>query len=237
MAAKFIVFDIWSTYGHFKKPYTTSSPLTFSIPPRTSITGIIAAIAGVKKDEYIKLFSKDKADIALSVRKPIKKVRMGINLINFNNSMTKIEGKNPTRVEFLKDPEYRIYFRHRDDEIHSRVLAHINNHTSIYTVSMGLSENVANFKFIGEFAAEKKHGDEELIEFTSVLPLKCIHPGQIKFNYDQEYFTETLPIEMDEDRKVLEYGEVIYEKSGKSICAIVNSYLEFKEVSERIVVL
>ena len=46
---KVLVFDIWSEYGHFKKPYTTTSPLTFSIPSRTALTGIIGAILGIEK--------------------------------------------------------------------------------------------------------------------------------------------------------------------------------------------
>ncbi|MDI3478645.1 MAG: CRISPR-associated protein Cas5h, partial [Thermoanaerobacterium sp.] len=30
---KSLIFDIYGDFGHFKKYYTTSSPLTFSFPP------------------------------------------------------------------------------------------------------------------------------------------------------------------------------------------------------------
>ena len=43
---KCLVFDIKGDYGHFKKYYTTSSPLTFSIPPRTTVSGMIGALIG-----------------------------------------------------------------------------------------------------------------------------------------------------------------------------------------------
>ena len=49
--SKIIIFDIWGDYAHFKKPYTTTSPLTYSIPSRTALTGIIGAIMGIRKDK------------------------------------------------------------------------------------------------------------------------------------------------------------------------------------------
>ena len=52
---KCLVFDIKGDYGHFKKYYTTSSPLTFSIP-RTTVSGMIGALIGLDKEEYLKYF-------------------------------------------------------------------------------------------------------------------------------------------------------------------------------------
>ncbi|MFB3896899.1 MAG: CRISPR-associated protein Cas5, partial [bacterium] len=33
---KILVFDIWGDLGHFRKFYTTTSPLSFSFPPPSS---------------------------------------------------------------------------------------------------------------------------------------------------------------------------------------------------------
>lgn len=237
MAKKFLVFDFWSEYGHFKKPYTTSSPLTFSIPPRTSLSGIIAAICGIDKKEYTKLFTRDKAKIAVGVRKPIKKIRLGINLINYNDSMTRIEGKNPTRVEYLKEPEYRIYFRHRDEKLHDAFKKHLMRHTSVYTPTMGLSENLSNFKYIGEYSIINESISEDCIEINSTIPLEDVKAGDIKFNYNHEYFTETMPLELDEDRRVKDYGEILFEKSGNAISGVFSDYIYLGEIKERIIVL
>ena len=185
----------------------------------------------------MKYFAKDKADIAIAIRKPIKKVRMGINLLNFNDSMTKIEGKNPTRIEFLKDPEYRIYFSHNDEELYESVKKYIKNHTSIYTLTMGLSENIANFKFIGEFEGSNDFGNEEYIKVNSIIPLKNAKPGYIKFDYGHEYFTEILPLEMDENRKVTDYGDILFEKNGNSICGAFTETIFLEDLNERIIIL
>jgi len=52
---KVLVFDIWGDYGHFRKFYTTTSPLTFSFPPPPTIAGILGAIYGTDKktNEYL----------------------------------------------------------------------------------------------------------------------------------------------------------------------------------------
>ena len=79
---KILVFDVWGEYAHFRKYYTTTSPLSFSIPPRTAISGLMGAIIGLSKDEYLKYFSKEQAQIAVRILNPIKKVRLAENLIN-----------------------------------------------------------------------------------------------------------------------------------------------------------
>ena len=51
---KIIVFDIKGKFAHFRKFYTNSSSLTYGIPPRTAICGILAAILGLERDSIMK---------------------------------------------------------------------------------------------------------------------------------------------------------------------------------------
>ena len=44
-----LIFDLFADYGFVKKNYTTMSPLSFSILPRTVLCGIIGAIIGIDK--------------------------------------------------------------------------------------------------------------------------------------------------------------------------------------------
>jgi CRISPR-associated protein Cas5 subtype I-B len=100
---KFLVVDIYSDYGHFRKYYTTSSPLTYSIPPRTAIVGIISSIIGFgKKDntgknnkDYFYLMSEDVLISALQIINPIEKQYFGISLLD-----CKVDG---TRTNLFKD--------------------------------------------------------------------------------------------------------------------------------------
>ncbi len=62
---KITVFDLYGKFAHFRKFYTNSSSLTYLIPPRTTIEGIIAALLGYERDSYYDVLSVDKLNIAV----------------------------------------------------------------------------------------------------------------------------------------------------------------------------
>lgn len=226
MIDKFLIFDVWSDYGHFKKFYTTSSPLTFSIPPRTAIIGLISAIIGLNKEEYLSKMTKDKANLAIRILNPIKKVRISQNLINTKDNywtLIKKVGHEPrTQIcfEYLKQPKYRIYFRHSCKEIFDLLKDYLHNHKCYYTPYLGISELIADFKFINEESILEIIENKE-IEICSVLPINSIlfdkKTIDKMFEIDKKekkYFKEKIPIEMKPGRIVTEYSDVIYEIEG-----------------------
>jgi len=235
MPDRFIVFDVWGDFAHFRKYYTTSSPLTFSIPPRTAVIGLVSAILGLRKaifgsetDKYLAYMTKDKAHIAVRLLKPIKKIRLGMNLVNTKDGYWIPvkkgfhEPRTQIRFEFLKDPKYRIYFSHQDSELHKAFLQNLKEHKSFYTPYLGISELIANFEYIGEFPVSERPRESESIPVVTVLPSdiatldtkKLLRPGY-------KFFKERIPTEMKPGRVVTEYREVLYEIEGKPISARV----------------
>ena len=235
MSDRFIAFDVWGDFAHFKKYYTTSSPLTFSIPPRTAIIGLVSAIVGLNKaifgsdmDEYLAYMTRDKAYIAVRLLNPIKKIRLGMNLINTKDGYWipvkrgSHEPRTQIRFEFLKDPKYRLYFSHQDPELHKALLQNLKKHKSVYTPYLGISELIANFEYIGEFSVSEMPRESDSIPVVTVLPLdiaaldtkKLLRPGY-------KFFKECIPTEMQPGRVVTEYREVLYEIEGKPIYAKV----------------
>lgn len=237
MENKFLVFDIWSDYAHFKKPYTTTSPLTFSIPTRTVISGMIAAILGIGKGKYHSFFIREDSKIAVSIIKPIKKVRISENLINTKKSMNVIHERTQIKIELLKDPCYRIYISLRDYEFYNKLKTLLEKHSSVYTLTMGLSENLANFQFVGEYDAVEVDGSSEHLNIRSVVPIGDLKRGDIDFSKEGEYFTETIPMIMNSERFVSEYGEVLFERTCKSIYAKAKEALHISILDENIVLI
>lgn len=219
---KVLVFDVWGEFGHFRKHYTTTSPLTYSIPPRTAIAGMIGAIEGLGKDEYLNYFSKEDANIAVKICCPIKKTRIAENLIDTKIApmMSRIKTRTQIRFEVLKDVKYRIYFSHSSEEVYNELYSMLKEHKSVYTLCLGLSEHIANYEFVGEMEAVSEISDSER-EIHSVIPEKKLL--KINFEEGKEYFSETIPIEMLLDREVVEYSKVLFEKNGKIIVANVNN--------------
>ncbi|MCX7910911.1 MAG: type I-B CRISPR-associated protein Cas5b [Endomicrobia bacterium] len=225
MKLKFLIFDIWGDFAHFKKYYTTSSPLTFSIPPRTTLIGLVSAILGIKKEDYFEVMKKDKAYIALRILNPIKKTRIGINLIDTKVGWIPVRkststGRTQIKLELLKDPKYRIYFYHKENDVYETFKKFLQQHKSVYTPYLGISEFICDFNFIEETDATSNIIVEDFVEVSSVIPLDEIIMLGLK---EGKYFKEKIPTEIETDRVVSEYREVIYEADGKKIkCKIKN---------------
>lgn len=223
MNNRVLIFDIWGDFGHFKKPYTTTSPLSFAFPPRPTIAGMIAAIIGLDKTEYANHFLKNTANIGLRIMNPVKKIRISHNLIDTKKAIrfSRIRQRTQIRYEYIKDPGYRIFFQHKDKDIYNHTKTLIENHESVYTLSLGLSELLANFELIGDFdlqTVDNKH--PTLID--SVIPTHLTEDFEIETG--KAYFSENIPIEMTRDRIVTEFGSVFYEQNGKPVMAQPKRY-------------
>jgi len=215
---KIIIFNLWGDYAHFKKFYTTTSPLTFEFPPPPTIFGILSAIIGLDKTEYLDHFQHpDDFKLALRILNPIKKVRWTENLIDTKHHFWRIKNRTQIRTEFLKDPSYCIYFRHNDPSIYNRLKEQLQNHQSVYSVCLGLSELLANFEYIGETGTESVRSDQE-IELQSVLPESCLSDERsIQFEGNREIFKVNYPILMQSNRIVNKREGILFERNGKPI--------------------
>jgi len=221
-----LVFDIWGDYGHFRKFYTTSSPLSFAFPPPPTVAGILGAICGVGKDEYLNVFSREKTRIGIRLLNPVKKTRMGINFSETKGSNLKVpmSDKNlaprtQIRVEFVKDPCYRIYVYHEDKNIMTNIKNLLKAHKTVFTVSLGLSELIADFRFIGVYTAERISANGNFLDLTTVFLTEQLLPEGLAIEEDKKYFKERIPVAMTSDRVVEKYSDVIFESQGKTIKA------------------
>lgn len=236
MLDKFLIFDIWGDYAHFKKYYTTSSPLTFSVPPRTALIGLISAIIGKGKKEYLQIMTKKEAEVAVRINptnsNPIKKTRITQNLIDTKGNYWRpvkrgnLTGRTQIRFECLKTPRFRVYFHHSNDEVYNLLKMNLENHKSVYTPCLGISEFIADFIFISESSIVEQC-NTEMVDIHTVLPLDIvIATDLLKPGY--KYFKERIPVEMLPDRSVTEYREVLYEVEGKPIRAKVKNALKLR---------
>ena len=216
-----LVFDIFGDLAHFRKFFTTSSPLTFPFPPPPTVRGIIGAILGFGKEEYLEK-TKDLA-IGIGILSPIKKLRMGLNLVftkgssnNFDPTLIssrKAGGEPRTQVkaEFVKDPKYRIYVSAKE-EFFNNLMEMIKNHQTYYTVSLGLSELLADFSY---FSVYQGYYQKESEKADSVIPLDVV--DEINIERLQKIGKERIPTLMDTDRTVKKYEDVIFNIEGGPI--------------------
>ncbi|MBU1633014.1 type I-B CRISPR-associated protein Cas5b [bacterium] len=232
---KILAFKLWGDYAHFKKFYTTTSPLTFEFPPPPTLFGIISAVIGLDKTEYLDHFQNpDDFNLAVRIINPVKKVRWSENLIDTKHHFWRIKNRTQIRTEFLKDPAYMIYFRHNDPFIYDRLKEKLLSHHSVYSVCLGLSELLANFEHIAETRIESVHSDKE-IDLPTVLPESYLsNERSIRFEGNREIFKVNYPILMQPNRIVTRREDILFERNGHPICCKLKKHWE-TETGEKIV--
>lgn len=237
---KVLIFDISSEYGHFRKYNTTTSPLTYSIPTRTAIAGILGAILGIEREisdgvypdgivPVNELFSKQNADIAVQILNTVKKENVAINLINTKTSFYNLTKAGHTQIgfELLKNPKFRIFFGMNDkrdvfDELNER----IKNKKHHFSPYLGLAQFTANIDFVSvSDAFLNNNPNKDWIEIITAINLSLIKDeNPVNFDYSAMYSANNMPVEMNRVREVLEYSEILIEKNGKPIMAKPDYY-------------
>jgi len=237
---KVLVFDIWADYGHFRKYFTTSSPLTYSIIPPTAMYGILGAILGLSKEDnqYLQKLNVNTVKYALQIVKPIKKVRFGMNYINTKGKVwipkQRREGaRTQIRTEFLKDPYYRCYIHLTDDELFDHLIHYVKEHKSVYSISLGLSECLANMQYV-KVDNYKQCSLPEHTNILTAIPSSRVESSSLSIEEGKTYMKERVATTMDNQRIVSNYEEVIFEINGQPILASVDQCYR-NETNEHIV--
>ncbi len=257
MTVECLTFDISGDFGFFKKFYTTSSPLTYEFPPKTSLTGIIGAILGLSFEERYEMF---KCKFGIRILNPIEKIYVGINWLNTRartsrnfpesnkefldilNLPPKPDtaaflgmawlGQSPhtqAKLELLKKPKYRIYYPNTN-KYFNELSEHIKEHKSYYTPFLGISEFICNFKFNEIFQMKKIENNSSEVKISSVVPVCLIDMDQsnpINFNFSNLYKVNA-PNIMEYPRIVKSYENIIYNPIGKAIKVIVKEFFKLK---------
>ncbi|MGD9489462.1 MAG: type I-B CRISPR-associated protein Cas5b [Calditrichaceae bacterium] len=222
----FAVFDVSADLAQFKKPFTTMSPQTFSIPTGTACIGMISAIIGLDKNEYWKYFPEGSYQLAIGVRTPVKKTVIPINLLKTTSPkhFARFESRKPSNVEFIKNPAYRLYFSWENFEKFNLLSTMLEKHLSHYSLSLGQAGNLANFSFVGLFDGKFKT-DPEWRGYSSILRQDKV----LKIGFgDNRIFSNRIPVSMRADalsREVTHYNEYLFDGDGKEIVARMSEYI------------
>jgi len=234
---KLLIFDISSEYGHFRKFNTTSSPLTYAVPTRTALAGLLGAILGIEREitpnvfpegvtPVNELFDKTNADLAIQVLSPIKKVNIGFNLLDTGKSPSSffnIENRTQIEFELLKHPKFRIYFSHKDEVVFNELVERIKNVRHHFTPYLGLAQFTSTVEWVGEEEVQLETAKEAYSDIQSIVNLSAItdnNPVQFEENNKVNsffYTTDTMPTSMQRDRIVTDYAEILVERHGKTI--------------------
>lgn len=229
---KFIIFDISGEFAHFRKFNTTTSPLTYPVPPRTTLAGMLGAIIGIDRFSFYEIFSREKAFIAVQIIKPIRKTSHAFNLVDTKRSFFNIANRTQIEFELIQNAHYRIFVSVLDKKIYSLLNKNISLNQTYFTPYLGLSQFTAKTEFITESEGKNKEANSYTDIITALNLSHCKKENPIEFDYTSKYSSNTMAIEMqlEENNKriVTEFGDVLVELEGKPIKARVNNYIHIE---------
>lgn len=229
---KILVFDLYGEYGHFRKFNTTTSPLTYPIPPITALSGIIGAILGLERESspgryspgvvpLNEIFQPDKMSIAVQLLKPVKKKRIAFNLLDTSkqsNTFYNIGSRTQIEFELLKEPAFRIFFQHENEQIFDDFADRLRLRSYHFTPCLGISQFAASTDYHGIFSCKTIFNTEsQPCEIRTSLNLtNLISLGRkdfIRLEKGFHYSVDTYPRIMQPDREIAQYSEIIVELS------------------------
>lgn len=185
-------FDIRGKFAHFRKYYANNTALTYSLPPRTAVMGMLAAISGMPRDSYYEEFASNKIRIGLAIKTPIKKNFHRLNFLSlkstgdfrksFESDFRGMAG-NPIQTPFeivsgydvrKDDVCYRIFITNNElgkntfQSLRKRLLTH----ALVYPITLGVANfnaSLSNIVSYDDSQVIEKQAIAERINFDSAV--------------------------------------------------------------------
>ena len=216
-----VVFDCSSSMAMFRKPYTTTSSVSFAFPPPSAIAGLLSAIIGLgngasengARADYWSALRGTR--IALSIQNPTRWLRAAVNFWNVKQPQNTphIQVKH----QFVASPRYRIYV---EGSIEAQLRERLERGSFVYTPYLGVAYAIAQIDYLG--ACQPEPVTEKEFPVDSVLPwvedgitsdtpeLDIIATGGV--------FSELVPFCLTEERALGESIKVVYSaKAGHPV--------------------
>ena len=247
-------FDIEGKFAHFRKFHGNNTAMSYSIPPRTTIIGMLAAIMGEEKDSYYENYQTQNLQIGIRVLSDLKKSfhRLNLLMIKGNNDFRGGKGRVQTPFEVVtgndlkKDSvKYRIYLASGENRnLFDQITKKLKSNDRQFNLSLGIAGFSAFISNVQEFRASEKVCTGEWINLHSagnseqVDEINFPENPEFKFNHIEE---ELLPADFiggDKGREVYRMNRVLFatrnfpihvKLSGKYFQLKRNDYSEVTE--------
>lgn len=226
---KILVFDVVGKCAHFRKVYTNSSSLSYFVPPKTTINGILASVLGIERDTYYEDFLTGKVEVALKVMSPLRKMVHTINYMFYKTNSDLTNRVQGTQVPYElvasenDNLKYRIYVNMKDDLMFSQLINLIKNKKSRYIPSLGALPFSCKIDYIGIFESEEMQCND-IVEFDSIINMDCFVPNTLQIDKENIHLVkEQMPRNIFKDRNPDKLVDYLIEYSGNNLKLKVNS--------------
>jgi len=214
-----VIFDIEGKYAHFRKTYTNSSSLSYTVPPRTTIQGIIAAILGYERDSYYTYMDES---LHISVRKntPTYKMTQTLNYLRIEKSSEFTKPTKHTQIPFeiiasSKNVSYRVYVGGDTFKDMDVLITRLKNTQYVFPPTLGTAFFLADIEFVSEVHFEK-YVSETFTPISSVIKADAVEKIKLE---EIALLKEKMPRSFGQNRTLKPLESYFIENSCKRITA------------------
>jgi CRISPR-associated protein Cas5h len=241
-----LVFDVSSSFGYFRKAFTTTTALTHAVIPRSVIEGLVGSILGLSREDFPDKLIESKISVQLLTE--VRKMNMKymhtntkdwwgsavFNYVRGKRTNKLVQFAVPASVEVLVNPSYRMYIDTTNKQITNQLKQNLENKQSHYTPFLGTSSMIASTKYVGAFEYKEREL-KDFVSVSSIIPFTDKMP-LIQLEQGSEYATEEdLTVHVDKDRKQQGTYRILYTlKPG--IMKIRDDLVEVKMKQEKVYV-
>lgn len=199
-----LCFKISGKMAHFRKYYANNTAFSFSIPPRTTLMGIIAAVMGKPKDSYYEDFASERINVGVRVLVPLKKSFHRLNFLSvksigdvskhWSSDLRGENGRIQTPFEIVtgwdiskEEVSYQVFISATElgKKSFEEIKTYFLNQEPVYKTSLGIANfgaHVFDVQILNSSKISIKN-DEDFILMNTAVPIKLIE--ELKFDRDE----------------------------------------------------
>jgi len=209
-----LVFDIEGDMALFRKPYTTTSMVSYPFPPPTAVAGMLGAIVGINHEasqnaKNARYWDKMKGvQIGIAMQSPLRWINTAVNLMKLKTLNEKMTEHIQVKHQLVKKPRYRIYVK--GGEIYSELKHRLEREEFIYTPCLGAAYALATITYLGEYeavAADPAAGFNTIVPAYEGLELDIVRSVSV--------FSEQVPVQLTNSRRLSHTILVYYTPPNK----------------------
>jgi len=202
-----LCFKIKGKFAHFRKYYANNTAFSFTIPPRTSLMGMVAASMGWPKDSYYDKLSSKNIFFGVRVLHPLKKNFHRLNFLSikstgdlyksFTSDFRGDGGRIQTPFEIVSglniakdEVAYQIFLGHTEEgtPIFDQIKGHFLHDEPVFNLTMGTANfqaSIHEVELIEKVNVEQK-ASNDFVYLHSAIPVSKVEALEFdKDDYEQ----------------------------------------------------
>lgn len=234
---KGVVFDISGEFAHFRKFYTNSSSLSHSVPPRTTIMGLIAGMLGKERDTYYEELSSKNLKIALKKNGGTRPLTQTLNYLKAGSvgDLRCPKAHTQIPVEILRGQDGRVSYRIvavAEDGVVEELEQRIAEKRFVFPPTLGTSFFQADVDFVTVAEAVERVADGPVV-IDSVIPVDFVESLSLA---DNRVIREKMARDFTKERGVLKARPYLVEEKGQPLVVTLKEGKTYWDVAGQYVV-